>query len=655
MQIRYAFPIRTIYRRHAYKKSHIFYTRVSLGGLLLIHAGLLILYSCLPSMDMESSPRRDIVPASGANRILWVFLPLLGLKNARRRGLYSEEQRHDFLNTVQKERVSVQSWSLVAGANKSFASTLAPFADVRIIGLVGNPLDCDPWLNTHVSRCYKCLSLPARCLSREFDEIPTVDCIFETILQHVGLPHNDNDVIIYANGDLIFPAFKLLALLSFVYCHSDTNNNKDAVLVGQRRDTSLMDDADGAKLLESGLLTTDNFQLFFSEAMATSVLHADFGIDYFVLPAPVLSSLISTTGFPPFLTGRYRWDNVLLASFILDEIAPSASEKSDRNVGIRTIDITSALPVVHLGKHSASPDYFQAQLGAEYNDHVAQEHFGDLYMVGRVHNTDWILTEASPVVHPQDIPSQVYEIVKRPNKADADLLQAFDRAYYHHHPSLKEGSLSLYGIKSRQRNFGGSPSNELSYPILLLVTVLPRDVPYAKLWMQRVQSKNTTPLAAAVETSDHFLFVTVEQDSYNELEAAFPGTVILEKTFAWPTSAAKWHSFSRLLRNRLTVGIMSAQDVSRMSSNDLLPLLWQQTLSDECDVVLYQGQYKEDTVDRKEWYIFSIRPSSVGIFFWDEYRKQGQENDVEKTDPRSLFAPCHQEKADDEKVCFCGL
>jgi len=170
--------------------------------------------------------------------------------------------------------------------------------------------------------------------------------------------------------------------------------------------------------------------------------------------------------------------------------------------------------------------------------------------------------------------------------------------------------------------------------------------------MQRVHSENTPSLAADVEMRDHFLFVTGEQDSYNELEAAFPGTVMLEKAFAWPTSAVKWHSFRRLLQNRLTVGVMSARDVSDMSSHNLLPLLWQQTLSGECDVVFYHRPYKEDKADRKEWEIFSIRPSPTGMLFWDEYRKQGQENDVEKTGPPSLFAPRHQEKADDEKVCF---
>jgi len=151
---------------------------------------------------------------------------------------------------------------------------------------------------------------------------------------------------------MVFPASKLLAVLLFVYCHTDTSSKKDAILVGQRRDTPVMDDdgTDESKLLEGGLLTADNFQHFFSKALTTSVLHADFGVDYFVLTARVLSSLISREGFPPFLVGRYRWDNVLLASFILEGIAESSKER-DRNVGIRTIYITSALPVVHLGQH----------------------------------------------------------------------------------------------------------------------------------------------------------------------------------------------------------------------------------------------------------------------------------------------------------------
>ena len=78
---------------------------------------------------------------------------------------------------------------------------------------------------------------------------------------------------------------------------------------------------------------------------------------------------------------------------------------------------------------------------------MAHEHFGDSYMLGRIHNTDWILTEAFPIIHVQDILSPVFDIVKRGNKVDADLLKALDRAYYHHQ-SLKKGSVSLYGVNN---------------------------------------------------------------------------------------------------------------------------------------------------------------------------------------------------------------
>jgi hypothetical protein len=655
-------PLKASWHRYV-KNNSLAYAWASLGCTLLFYAILLTLYSLIPSGNTGNSSWHGTslhaeTPTSGVARALWVFLPLLGLKYARRHGMHSDQQHHDFLNTVQKERVVVQGWGLVADAIRSFASseTSDPFADVRIIGLVGNPLDCDPWLNRHASRYYKCVALPPQCLSPEFDEVPTVDCIFETILHHFVLRHNDNDVIVYTNGDLIFPASKLLVVLSFIYCHLDTSNKKDAILVGQRRDTPLMDDTDGAKFLKTSLLTMDNFQHFFSQALNTSVLHADVGVDYFILSAQVLSYFISTKGFPPFLVGRYRWDNALLASFILDEIA-SSRKNMNSSVCIKTIDITSVLSVVHLGQHSASPDYFQAQVGAEYNDRVAHEHFGDSYMLGRVHNTDWILIEAFPVIHGQGISNPVLKIINRANKVDADILQAFGRAYYYHHLSLGDGHMSSYGIKNRKRDPDGSFPNEASYPILLLVTVLPRDVPYAKLWMQYRHSQNASSVAEDVETHDHFLFVTVEKDSYDELEAAFPGAVILENAFAWPTSAVKWHSFCKLLRNRLTIGVVGARDVVGMSSDKLLPLLWQQTLSAECDVVLYQRQNNksEDKTNQKEWDIFSIRPSPAGMMFWDEYKKHGQGYGVEQTDIRLLVAPRHQGQADDEKLCIVDL
>ena len=671
MQIHDASPLRASWRRYAHRANSLFYAWAKLGCTLFFYASLLTLHSLLPRADMEDSPWHGTLfhadSHSGNMRTLWVFLPLLGLKHARRRGIHTEQQDHEFMSTVQKERVTVQGWGLVADAIRSTTSTFALFADVRIIGLVGHPLDCDPWLNMHTTECYECVPLPFQCLDRDYDDIPTVDCIFLTILGHVTLRHNHEDVIIYTNGDLVFPASKLLAVLSFLYYHPDTNNQKDAVLVGQRRDTPLLDDkdhhvdespdVDKSKLLEDGLLTADNFEQFFSQALATSVLHADFGVDYFVLSVRVLSSLMLTKSFPPFLVGRYRWDNALLASFILGEVAASSKER-DRNVGIRTIDITSVLPVVHLGQHSASPDYFQAQLGAGYNNQVAQEHFGDSYMLGRIHNTDWILTEAFPVIHAQDIPSPVLKIVKRISKVDVDILQAFDRAYDNQHPpSSRKGHVPLYGTKSTERDPDGSSSNKPSYPILLLVTVLPRDVPYARLWMQYVHSQTARVEGTIAEVRDHFLFVTVDQDSYNELEAAFPGTVILEKDFAWPSPIFKWHTFTRLLRNRLTVGIMSARDIAVMSSCDPLLSLWQQMLSDECDAVLYyhSSNRSDDKTDTKDWTLYSIRPSSAGMIFWEEYQQDGQRNNDKKIEPRPSFARSQLKRSGDENVCVINL
>ena len=107
--------------------------------------------------------------------------------------------------------------------------------------------------------------------------------------------------------------------------------------------------------------------------------------------------------------------------------------------------------------------------------------------------------------------------------------------------------------------------------------------------------------------------------------------------------------------------IMSARDVAAMTTSNLLPLLWQQTLSGECDAVLYQRQHNknEDKEDRNEWDVFSVRPSSAGMLFWDEYQKHGQGdsgqgNIVKQTGLRLLSAPRHQKTTDDDMVCFLG-
>jgi hypothetical protein len=94
-----------------------------------------------------------------------------------------------------------------------------------------------------------------------------------------------------------------------------------------------------------------------------------------------------------------------------------------------------------------------------------------------------------------------------------------------------------------------------------------------------------------------------------------------------------------------------------MSNNTLLPLLWQHTLSGKCDAFIHQceNHKSEDTVKRKQWDIFSIRPSSAGMLFWDEYQKYERGNSLEQTGPRSLFASRRQKQDYDEKMCFCGF
>jgi hypothetical protein len=80
-------------------------------------------------------------------------------------------------------------------------------------------------------------------------------------------------------------------------------------------------------------------------------------------------------------------------------------------------------------------------------------------------------------------------------------------------------------------------------------------------------------------------------------------------------------------------------------------------LSGECDAVLYRHPFTngESKTDRKEWDIFSIRPSSAGIMFWDEYQKDGQGSGEQKTAHQSLVTPGHRKMAEDKKVCLCGF
>jgi hypothetical protein len=95
--------------------------------------------------------------------------------------------------------------------------------------------------------------------------------------------------------------------------------------------------------------------------------------------------------FPPFLFGRFRWDNVLALELL--------------SSGLPVIDASDSVACIHPGytKNASNPNHI-LRLGATINTALAKAHSGDAHLLGRIDNAPWRLAGACPacVVQPQE-------------------------------------------------------------------------------------------------------------------------------------------------------------------------------------------------------------------------------------------------------------
>ena len=432
-----------------------------------------------------------------------VFLPLMGLKPVRHSNI-----TNDCNGRRKIENLAIQGWRLIAEVLQMPTESLF---ELDIYGLVDNPSYCDPAWKKVGGPQFACMTLPTRCLHPQYANIPTIDCILST-MSEVG-KSRDYDLVVFANGDLLFPPVEFATSMQSIVLH----DNNGVVLVGQRTDTTWQEflGQNGARELASGqLLSLESYKTLTERATMPghgAARHPDFGIDYFII-----STSIIPTNFPPFLVGRFRWDNALLATFLVHE------------EDVKVVDATDVLPVLHLGDpYSSEAWYHDDRLGADHNDAIAQENFGSWYTIGRIRNARWHLkrkflgdgSEFESVIQPRPP-------LERP---DHNILIAISRAE-------------------------GGP--------LLLIGVLPRELAHALDWAQAASQNTQKSWFHA-----HFIFVVLDQETYDALETAAPGRVMLETMTGWPRAptALGWKSFGQIVELQvMSVAIVTASQLHEM-------------------------------------------------------------------------------------------
>ena len=309
--------------------------------------------------------------------------------------------------SLEVERLTVKAWNALAGCVRE----QEPGVELEVLGMVEDAAHCDASvINPETTPHVTCVALDAACRHPEFG-IMTLDCILRAAWDHghapAGAAAGDGggaappDVYILANGDIIFTPTLLhaigLAYGTFVEGQpppmppphleqeqraAGEEAEAEAVeapaplfvdpgthgfaLVGRRLDlnVTLPSAPEDPPLTEESLLTP---------GLAVR-MHQATGIDYFAFTADAFPH-----AFPPFLIGRWRWDNALLLHFLLQ-------------AGVATLDGSEVVHALHLGmSHSSSSAQHRARAGGRYNDELVAATTGRAHALGRIDMAAYVL------------------------------------------------------------------------------------------------------------------------------------------------------------------------------------------------------------------------------------------------------------------------
>ncbi|GAB5032425.1 Hypothetical protein NocV09_00901180 [Nannochloropsis oceanica] len=340
-----------------------------------------------------------------------VVIPLIGLK-------VDDRASHE------SERLTLKAWDALANHISSLRDEEHEI-ELRVVGMVENTAHCDsrlfgPSADLLSSGAASCVTLDLSCGHPDFDGVLTMDCILNMSLE-IGEVW-EADVYILANGDVVFtptlteaidfaldtfgdgkslatspPHFPITASLSMREVEKSVTEAKKKiepppvsstssatssfstlstslptqpshgfVMVGRRMDLSvaLPKNTDDPPLTEDDLLHSD----------IKVRLHPATGIDYFAFTPNIIPRT-----FPPYLVGRWRWDNALLIHFLSSNAA--------------SIDASEVVHALHIGMGSFDSASHAARPGGQYNDDIATNMTGSRLTLGRIDFTKYILKQ----------------------------------------------------------------------------------------------------------------------------------------------------------------------------------------------------------------------------------------------------------------------
>jgi len=326
-----------------------------------------------------------------------------------------------------------------------------------------------------------------------------MDCIFSSTIGMAA----PGELLVFANGDIIVtPAFvtsvmavrnKFTTPLEVMTSFAVTKWSPGFVMVGQRTDVTKFDHL----IPSSRILDHPAVNALVKGATKAGTIHSGWGIDYLVLPPHVFPK-----SFPPYLVGRWRWDNSLLLDFITADV-PS-------------VDATATNPVIHLGGGTAKAGQVQRS-GGEFNSKLASTYYGEAVTLGSIKNTRYALKSTEKGDGGKNgkkgvKPESLSLISQDPATTDQKLLLALRRSSAPRFHRLDDSTGGL----------------TVAYPFLLLVNV----------WKDQLDDANKWVLLADRLLGDykHYAFMAMDEETYQTLGSLYPDRVLNGESWLSPTS-----------------------------------------------------------------------------------------------------------------------
>lgn len=219
--------------------------------------------------------------------VLYIYLPVAD------RGLRNRSASRRLI-----ERFALHVWGYLMEQQQAMATGLL----VRVIALMEDEKPCHPAWSSDILGSVVCLPMPSECRHLRYN-IPTMGCIFRTIKAHAP----QEALVMYANGDLIFGPDLSEAIWSLA-----RGQIADFIMVGRRLEIEVP----GPEWYVSGALV-ERLEESRRLAIQHGITFSKYGMDYFVFS----SRDLVPADFPEFLLGRWRWDNALMAHYLLSDIS----------------------------------------------------------------------------------------------------------------------------------------------------------------------------------------------------------------------------------------------------------------------------------------------------------------------------------------------